>query len=146
MTKEQIKQNAEKWAIYGNTRASLSLEILYQNTRDAYIESAQSMLEEIKDLSIAATGLAKENKELKIKLAELRNQWINASKQLPPEDKDNSGYSVKVIGMFTSGHTSDCFCSLEEDIWFIDIFTCDKPMYWMKIPKCNHIEVEGSDK
>lgn len=61
--------------------------------------------------------------------------WINALDNLPEEDPDNKGYSVNVIGMFPDGRVSHCFCSIEEDVWFIKGLTCDRPTHWMPIPE-----------
>lgn len=128
MTEEQIKQNAEKYAELLTAGNKEHNRAIYIAAKEGYETGAHSMLEEIEELELSLEAAAD---VVKI----LSNPWVNASKQLPPEDKDNSGYSVKVIGMFADGHISDCFCSLEEDIWFIDIFTCDKPTYWMPIPE-----------
>ena len=56
-SEEQIEQNAEQYAINGNTRGSLSLEILFQNTRDAFIAGAHSMSYEIGTLKCKVRGL-----------------------------------------------------------------------------------------
>ena len=61
--------------------------------------------------------------------------WINVLERMPAEDPDNKGYSVEVIGLFPDGRVSKCFCSIEEDIWFFEGLTCDKPTHWMPMPK-----------
>ena len=61
--------------------------------------------------------------------------WISGNDKLPEEDHDDKGYSVNVIGLFPDGHVSKCFCSMEENIWFIDGLTCDTPTHWMPIPQ-----------
>lgn len=61
--------------------------------------------------------------------------WINVLDNLPEEDPDDKGYSVEVIGLFPDGRVSKCFCSIEEDIWFIEGLTCDKPTHWMPMPQ-----------
>lgn len=63
------------------------------------------------------------------------NPWINVLERLPEEDPDDNGYSVEVIGLFPDGRVSKCFCSIEEDIWFIEGLTCDKPTHWMPMPQ-----------
>ncbi|MBR7154325.1 MAG: DUF551 domain-containing protein [Paludibacteraceae bacterium] len=60
---------------------------------------------------------------------------ISVNDKLPEEDPDDKGYSVEVIGLFQDGRVSKCFCSINEDIWFIEGLTCDKPTHWMPIPK-----------
>lgn len=61
--------------------------------------------------------------------------WISVLERMPAEDQDNKGYSVEVIGLFPDGSVSKCFCSIEEDIWFFEGLTCDKPTHWMPMPK-----------
>lgn len=70
MTNEEIKRNVGE---YIDGLIPLD-EFGLEDIRNAYIAGTHSRDDEIKDLFIAATGLAKENKELKIKLAELYNK------------------------------------------------------------------------
>ena len=60
--------------------------------------------------------------------------WISVDDRLPEENPDDKGYSVEVIGLFPDESVSKCSCSIDEDIWFIEGLTCDKPTHWMPIP------------
>ena len=77
-------------------------------------------------------GLEIQRKNLQFSFA---SKWINVLDNLPEEDPDDKGYSVEVIGHFPDGRVSKCFCSIEEDIWFIEGLTCDKPTHWMPMPQ-----------
>jgi hypothetical protein len=145
MTDEQIKQNAEEWVKpliseeddgYNENDVSLSL------IKNAYIAGAHSRDEEInhleecyEELAEIANDLQTEKQTLMIENVKLRNPWISVEERLPEEDPDDKGYSVEVIGLFTDGSISECFCSIEEDIWFFEGLTCDKPTHWMPMPK-----------
>ena len=64
-----------------------------------------------------------------------KSPWISVEERIPEEDPNDKGYSVEVIGIFPCGNVSDCFCSIEEDIWFTKGLTCDRPTHWMPIPE-----------
>lgn len=64
-----------------------------------------------------------------------KSPWISVEERLPEEDPDDKGYSVEVIGLFSDGSVSKCFCSIEEGIWFFEDIVCDKPTHWMSMPK-----------
>ena len=86
MNAEQIRQKAEKYAINGNTRGSLSLEILFQNTRDAFIAGAHSRDEEITRLSAEIEDDNYVISKLREELNKLRNPWISVEDRLPKEN------------------------------------------------------------
>lgn len=137
MTEEQIKQNAEAYAEEHAVRidgGGWEEEYDYKEQEAAYIAGAHSRDEEIEKLKRLYEEALHKYYESECKL---RNPWISVEERLPEEDIDNNGYSVKVIGMFANGGISDCFCSLDENIWFIDGLTCDKPTHWMQIPNLN---------
>lgn len=135
MNAEQIRQNAEKYTNSLRLSTENPPSDYHIGIYDGYIAGAHSRDGEVENLENAMHSVNEYCHQLRNKLYQLRNSWISVEDRLPEEDKDNNGYSVKVIGMFASGSISDCFCSLEEDIWFIDIFTCDKPTHWMPIPE-----------
>ena len=151
MTNEQIKQNAEAYAKqflepYDEEYAPIK----YVTAQMAHIAGAHSRDEEIKDLSVAATGLAKENKELKIKLAELRNQWISVKYKLPDKAWDNRmGHLTEdsniVLAVSSSGKLfSNLYYSYHLHEWLekgaglngVDrVLQYHKITHWMPIPK-----------
>lgn len=88
MNAEQIRQKAEKFAINGNTRVSLSLEILFQNTRDAFIAGAHSRDEEIESLQRRVSMWKHEAEVAAKELDQLRNPWISVEERLPDEEGD----------------------------------------------------------
>ena len=131
MTDEQIKQNAEAYAEQHAVRidgGGYEEEYDYEEQENAYIAGAHSRDEEIK-------GLYNSLEHFRSIINNLRNPWISVEERLPKEDKDDKGYSVEVIGLFPDGRVSKCFCSIEEDIWFFEGLTCDKPTHWMPMPK-----------
>lgn len=149
MTEEQIKQNAEAYAIenYGEydehdyTDHSGS-NMCHVVSEKAFIAGAHSRDEEIKELKerlkFADESIADADKwiaKYKLELYKLRNPWIRVNDKLPEEDPDDKGYSVEVLGLFPDGNTSKCFCSIEEGIWLIEGLTCDKPTHWTPIPQ-----------
>lgn len=129
MTEEQIRQNAVK---YSEQHCSGYVD---GGLVDAYIEGAHSRDEEIKELELSLEAAADVVKTLTKQLNELRNPWISVEERLPEENQDDKGYSVEIIGLFSDGTVSKCFCSIDEGIWFIEGITCDKPTYWMPIPE-----------
>ena len=147
MTNEQIKQNAEAYAINGNTRGSLSLEILFQNSRDAYIAGAHSRDEEIEELKgkierqkaiIAVDDL--NEKALRKELDQLRNPWISVEERLPDE-----GQAVIVRLASGAGNHAACNYSNGQFVWALGIETSNINIqsrlelpaitHWMPIPK-----------
>ena len=76
-----------------------------------------------------------ESRDELIEAISRNHPWISVNDKLPDEDPDNKGYSVDVIGLFSDGSVCKCFCSMDENIWFIDGLTCDKPTHWMPIPE-----------
>ena len=134
MTEEQIKQNAEAYA--GNSAKHLQHPYEeYKLRYDAYTAGAHSRDEEIGRMNITIRLYANHIEQLRKEIEQLRNPWINVLDNLPEEDHDNKGYSVNVIGLFPDGRVSHCFCSIDEDIWFIEGLICDKPTNWMPMPK-----------
>ena len=138
MTDEQIKKNAEDWAKpligeedggYNENDVSLSL------MKNAFIAGAHSRDIEVMNLEHL---LKVERNSVKVLVEannKLRNPWISVEERIPEEDPNDKGYSVEVIGIFPCGNVSDCFCSIEEDIWFTKGLTCDRPTHWMPIPE-----------
>ena len=132
MTKEQIKQNAEAYAIKKTLTSTDSFHGMVEN----YLAGAHSRDEEIECIKNEATAIMDEACALKTELNKLRNPWISVEERLPEEDKDNKGYSVEVIGLFLDGSVCKCYCGIEEGIWFfVDGWTCDRPTHWMPMPK-----------
>jgi hypothetical protein len=136
MTDEQIEQNADAYAdVFGRHMVD------YYGVKDAFISGAHSRDEEVNQLekkvsaleTVIVTARATISMQEAI-IKDLRNPWISVN-ELPEEDPDNKGYSVNVIGLFPDGRISDCFCSLDEDIWFIEGIIIDRPTHWMPMPK-----------
>lgn len=160
MTEEQIKQNAYDytynsdhnwtWDDSGESRVDISAEVT-----DAHIAGAHSRDEEIESLQ-RRVSLWKHEAEVAAKeLNQLRNPWINASKQLPPEDKEGSDLSIDCLVMAGDGNSFFYViawydyrgrCWYEKYDFDQTHLDGNKVFYWMKLPKCNHIEVEGGDK
>jgi len=138
---EQIKQNAKAYAIenYGEydehdyTDHSGS-NMCHAVSEKAYIAGAHSRDKEIEELKKQRDNFKDRLLDALEKRDQLRNPWISVN-ELPEEDQDNKGYSVNVIGLFSDGRISHCFCSLDEDIWFFEGITIDRPTHWMPMPK-----------
>ena len=132
MTNEQIKQNAELYAINGNTRGSLSLEILFQNTRDAFIAGAHSRDEEIESLQRRVSMWKHEAEVAAKELDQLRNPWISVEDRLPEE-------ALPLVVVNKSGNRYYCYynASIEEFVTIDpdgDLWNVCEVTHWMPIP------------
>lgn len=147
MTEELIKEYADLYTeslICENLHRTLYSSVDFiagAHSRDKEVDGMQDIISQATNLlrNGDARLLAK-YMEQKIEIEKLLNPWTLIKDGLPEEDKDNEGYSVKVIGLFEGDgkkYISDCFCSIEEGIWYVDIFTSDQPIAWMPIPKFN---------
>lgn len=127
MTDEQITQNA--WNDLGRYTSCDENEWI-----DGYVVGAHSRDNEVEMLQRQIEELSEQLKMNVENIQRLRRPWVNVLNKLPEEDPDYKGYSVEVIGLFSDGSVSKCFCSIEEDIWFFEGITCDKPTHWMPMP------------
>jgi len=134
MTDEQIKQNAEVY-VTKVTESLIEKRPAYIRAYNAYISGAHSRDDEVEMLKNQIEELSEQLKMNAENIQKLRNPWISVGDRLPEEDPDDKGYSVEVIGLFPDGCVSKCFCSLDEDIWFIEGILIDRPTHWMPIPK-----------
>lgn len=137
MTKEQIKQNAEEYAL----KKTLNSTDSFHGMVESYIAGAHSMLKEISRMQESLD-------ECRRALFQLRNPWVNASKQLPPEDKEGSDLSIDCLVMAGDGHSFFyviAWYDYSGGCWYekydFDQTHLDgnKVYYWMELPKCNHI-------
>ena len=128
MTDEQIKQNAEQYAL---KKTLISIDS-FHGMAESYLDGAHSRDEEIEQLRKSYHDMFI---TLAHKVEQLRNPWISVEERLPKEDPEDKGYSVEVIGLFSYGSISKCFCSIDEGMWFAEGITCDRPTYWMPIPE-----------
>lgn len=158
MTEEQIKQNAEAYALKKTLTSTDSFHGMVEHysagahSRDEEIESKNNT---IKELGQQCGKQLLEILDLKNELDRLRNPWINASKQLPPEDKEGSNLSIDCLVMAGDGNSFFyviAWYDYSGKYWYekydFDQTHLDgnKVYYWMELPKCNHIETEGGDK
>ena len=151
MTDEQIKQNAERFASvnYHPYDSENNPQYLIVS-KDSFIAGAHSRDEEIESLQ-RRVSLWKHEAEVVAK----KLMWKNASKQLPPENKEGSNLSIDCVVL--AGNGSSFFKIIA---WYDYSGKCwyqkydfdqthldgNKIYYWMELPKCNHIETEGGDK
>lgn len=134
MTREQeIEQ-----AIKENCLSSVSVIFFKMGAEwaDAHQPQVAYLEHEIERLKSKLQAADDLNALLTAELEKAKSPWISVEDRLPKEeDPDDKGYSVSVIGLFSDGSVSKCFCSLEEGIWFIEGLTCDPPTHWMPIPE-----------
>lgn len=144
MTEEQIKQRAEEYALKRTLVSTDSFHGMVEN----YLAGAHSRDEEIKRLYNSL-------EHFRSIINNLRNPWINASKQLPPEGKEGSNLSIDCLVMAGNGNSFFyvlAWYDYSGKCWYekydFDQTHLDgnKVFYWMELPKCNHIETEGGDK
>lgn len=136
MKSNQIEQKAAEYAkkhydIPFEDDSSMNVIV----SEESYVAGAHSRDTEVEMLQNQIAELSEQLKMNAENIQKLRNPLISVEDRLPEGNPDDKGYSVIVIGLFSDGSVSKCFYSIEEEIWFIGIFTTDRPNYWMPIPE-----------
>ena len=140
MTEQQIKQNAEQYAL---KKTLVSTDSFHGMVED-YIAGAHSRDEEIERIKNEATAIMDEACALTIELNKLRNPWISVEERLPEKYLDCDGVehdcSDRVIVKLkdeTCAHLAEYYYDTNE---WLSLEVCSSTDYyenvthWMPIP------------
>lgn len=140
MTDEQIKQNADEYALKRTLVSTDSFHGMVEN----YLAGAHSRDEEIKELNnlleARRESLFQSTKritELEMENNQLHNPWISVEERLPEKIK-NKGVSKYVFVTWPDGTRGEAYYNYEEykaPRWEIKGAGIMEPEYWMPIPK-----------
>ena len=133
MTDEQIKQNADAFAIKVAESHIIEKRPAYVAAFNAFISGAHSRDEEVNQLENALRNVNEHCHQLRNKVYELRNPWISVDDQMPKDHeriflrkKDNAKYYGWFDERMQRFFTIDPDCTK----WTINGVT-----HWMKDPK-----------
>lgn len=156
MTDEQIKKDAERFAsVYYHSYDSENNPQYLTVSEDSFIAGAHSRDGEIEILKHQLNNTSINLKIARAELDKLRNPWKNATKQLPPENKEGSNLSIDCVVLAGNGssffeviawYDYDGECWYEKYDFDQTHLDGNKVYYWTELPKCNHIETEGDNK
>lgn len=132
MTKEQLTERADAYARKVAESYITDKKIAYDRAFRDYLAGANSVNEEVEHLEKIRAHLIAERDALIDECDKLRDTW-HSPDELPEEDPKHKGHSIPVLGYMGCGVYLELTASIEERVWFHEIYTSDPPERWTHI-------------
>lgn len=129
MTDEQIKQNADAFAMKVAESHIIEKRPAYVAAFNTFMAGAHSRDEEVNQLENALRNVNEYCHKLRNKVYELRNQWISVEDRLPKKGECVFvRYGDVAHPLYSSAYM------IEKELWSIERYGNGEVAHWMPIP------------